>query len=127
MNLFFLEKNWSDKKIPKMEQELSLLSPPATPPLDMNKVSQSTSNATSRLKIDRNEKKNDCEFEMYDLDDKGYTFPIIQPSNDSSTHTLKWSDLKWPESTLGNVAWKKRIWNCVFIPGSYNRFDKCRK
>lgn len=36
-----------------METELSLLSPPATPPLELNKVSQSTSNAA----IAKNRKK----------------------------------------------------------------------
>lgn len=35
-----------------MEAELSLLSPPATPPLELSKVSQSTLKAENRLKFE---------------------------------------------------------------------------
>lgn len=65
-----------------MEPELSLLSPPATPPLELNKVSQSIK---KNAIVSKNRQKKNCEFDMHDLYDKGYSF--LSSQSNAQTHS----------------------------------------
>lgn len=78
-----------------MEPELSLLSPPATPPLELNKVSQSTFNSSNT----KNRLQN---YNTQLWNDKGY-------SSLSEINAVLWIGSQVEQSNDLNSRWKKNI------------------